>query len=181
MKKLLSFLLILVLALGLTVSSFAVYTNYWIDNDTSDTDNAYNIREGYTAYITDSDYQNGDLRRTTADQTGDSYCWMRRTTFSNTIKNNVIHVSVGVYLKSSVLTDTAASYWCMQADGAYRMFTMDQQLNATGWTYHSYTVDTNYATPGWFSIEGVMVRPSGIGSGYSAADAIYIDAFSAST
>ena len=150
--------------------------NYKIDNDTSDTANCYNIRNGYTAYIKDSDYYNGDLRRTYSNSSSDSYSWVRKTTFGNSVKNNPINLIVGVYLKSTVLSDSAASYWCMQKDGAYKMFTMNQTTHANGWSYYSYTINKNYQTAGWYSIMGIEVMPSHTGSGYSAADAISVSA-----
>ncbi|MGM9574901.1 MAG: hypothetical protein ACI3VE_03260 [Oscillospiraceae bacterium] len=160
-------------------SSASSSISYFIDNDTSDTANCYNNRNGYAAYISDSDYYNGDLRRTYSYSSSDSYAWMRKTAFSNSIKNNPIHMSVGVYLKSTVLSDTAASYWCVQSDGGYIMFYVNQATNANGWSYYTYTLNTNHSTPGWYSLKGIEVHPSGTGSGYSAADAIYVYASNA--
>lgn len=148
--------------------------SYYIDNDTSNTANCYNIRSGYTAYIKDSDYYNGDLRRTYSSSRSDTYSWMRKTSFANVVQYSPIYLTIGVYLKSTVLSDSAARYWCSQHDAAYIMFSLNQSTNANGWSYHTYTLKTNAATSGWYSIRGVEVMPSGTGSGYSAADAIYV-------
>jgi hypothetical protein len=187
MNKRLSTLLIAMLMLcNSAITAFAATTSYVVDNDTSDTSNCYNIRVGYTAYISDSDYYNGDLRRTMASNSNDYYHWMRYNAFSNIVKYKPIVMSVGVYLKSSVLSDTAASYSVLQPNGSgandlYSMFTMNQSLNANGWSYHSHTISYNYGTSGWFSIKGICVHPSGIGSGYSAADAVSVYATTANS
>lgn len=182
MKKVISFVLILCLVFScFSVAAFAESralqtTSYVIDNDTIDS-TCSNIREGYTAYVKDSDYYNGDLRRTYSYSSTDSYTWLKNSSFSNLIQYKPINLTIGVYLKSSVLSDTAASYWCVQngeAYSAYRMFYMNQTTNANGWSYHSYTLKTNYTTPGWYNILGVEVMPSRTGSGYSAADAISV-------
>ncbi len=176
MKKILA--TIIVVSMMLSCLSFpalatTVTTTYRIDNDTSDTANCFNIRVGYTAYIKDSGYYNGDLRRTYS-SSEDSYSWVRKNSFGNRVKNSPIYMTVGVYLKSNVLSDSAARYWCMQNDGAYLMFSMNQATNANGWSYHSYTLKTNYQVSGWYSIKGIEVMTSQTGSGYSAADAIYV-------
>lgn len=179
MKKFLSILLASCLMISCSIfpaNAATVSTSYYIDNDTSDTANCYNVRNGYAAYISDSGYYNGDLRRTYSYSSSDTYSWMRNVSFGNKVKNNPINMTVGVYLKSTVLSDTSAKYWCVQSDGGYMMFTVNQSTNANGWSYYSYTLKTNYATPGWYSIKGIEVHPSGTGSGYSAADAIYVSA-----
>lgn len=180
MKRIIT--IIIVISMMLSCFSFPAFsesravatTSYRIDNDTSDTANCFNIRAGYTAYIRDSDYYNGDLRRTYSYSSSDSYAWMRKTSFGNYIQYKPINLTIGVYLKSSVLSDSAASYWCSQRDGAYRMFFVNQSTNANGWSYYTYTIKTNNSTSGWYSIRGVEVMPSGSGSGYSAADAISV-------
>lgn len=176
MKKFLT--IIVVFSIMLTCLVFpaladTVTTKYWIDNDTSDTTNCSNIRNGYTAYIKDSGYYNGDLRRTYSSNK-DSYSWVRKKTFGNKVKNSPIYMTVGIYLKSNVLSDSAARYWCMQNDGAYLMFTMNQSTNANGWSYHYYTLKKNNQTSGWYSLKGIEVMTSQVGSGYSAADAVYV-------
>lgn len=179
MKKFLSVLFAFCLMISCSLfpaNAATVSTSYYIDNDTSDTANCYNVRNGYAAYISDSSYYNGDLRRTYSYSSNDSYSWMRKVSFGNTVKYSPVNMTVGVYLKSTVLSDTSASYWCSQPDSAYRMFYLNQSTNANGWSYHSYTLKTNHATPGWYSIKGIEVHPSGSGSGYSAADAIYVSA-----
>ena len=123
--------------------------SYYIDNDTSDTTNCYNIRSGYAAYIKDSDYYNGDLRRTYSSSRSDSYSWMRQTSFGNVVQYE-------------------------PHDAAYIMFSLNQSTNANGWSFHKYTIKTNSSTAGWYNIQGVEVMPSGTGSGYSAADAISV-------
>lgn len=182
MKRLITVLLVVVLVFSLMTTALAASTSYYVDNDTSDTNNCYNVRVGYTAYISDSDYYNGDLRRTMSANSSDEYDWMRYYPFGNTVRYNNISMTVGIYLKSSVLSDTAASYWCIQpngdgSDGNYRMFYLNQSLYADGWTYKSYTVNVNYGTPGYYTINGIAVKPSGTGNGYSAADAVYVYAY----
>lgn len=176
MKKILAFIIVVSMMLSyLAFPAFAetVTIEYWIDNDTSDTTNCFNIREGYTAYIKDSGYYNGDLRRTYSNSK-DCYSWVRKNSFGNKVKNSPIYMVVGVYLKSNVLSDTAARYWCMQNDGAYLMFSMNQSTNANGWSYNYYTLKKNYQISGWYSIKGIEVMTSQTGSGYSAADAVYV-------
>lgn len=180
MKKIFSMFIVICLALNcflLPANALSASTKYYIDNDTSDTANCYNVRNGYAAYIKDGDYYNGDLRRTYSYSGSESYSWMRNSAFSNSVKNAPISMTVGVYLKSTVLSDTSASYWCNQPDGGYRMFYVNQATNANGWSYYSYKLNTNHSTPGWYSLKGIEVHPSGTGSGYSAADAIYVYAW----
>lgn len=179
MKRFISIVIIICMAIScmvLPASAAVARTSYYIDNDSADTSNCYNVRYGYVAYINDSDYYNGDLRRTYSSNNSDSYAWMRYSSFSNRVKNEPIYLTVGVYLKSSVLSDTAAHYFCQQQDGGYGMFYQNQATDANGWSYHSYKIKINHQTPGWFCVKGVCVFPSGIGSGYSAADAIFVSA-----
>ena len=99
---------------------------------------------------------------------------MRKTSFGNVVQHEPIYLTIGVYLKSTVLSDSAARYWCAQHDAAYIMFSLNQSTNANGWSFHKYTIKTNSSTAGWYNIQGVEVMPSGTGSGYSAADAISV-------
>ena len=91
--------------------------------------------------------------------------------------SNPIRLTAGIYLNNVKFTDPQARYYVEQRDGGYFIGTINQNTARAGWSYLSYTINKNNNTPGSYSVEGLMVEPSGLNmSGYTGADAISINA-----
>lgn len=91
--------------------------------------------------------------------------------------NKPIPVKAGVYLNNTRFTDPQARYYVVQRDGGYFMGTINQNTAPSGWSYISYTISKNYSTLGGFSLYGISLSQLGIGSGYTGADAIKVEAY----
>ena len=167
----------LALTLLATVFSFsasaASSTNFIIDNDSSDS--ACDTEHlGFDIYVTGSSHYNGDCRRALTSNTDAWHIWENESKMLRS--TNPISVTAGIYLNNSRFTDPDAHYYVQQRDGGYLMKRLDQNTARAGWTYINYTINKNYATPGGYSVKGVMVCTSGSGTGYTGADAISVSA-----
>lgn len=176
MKKVVCFLL----AFSLMISVFSFSTsaassaNYIIDNDTVDKTCTV-LRDGFGIYVTGSSHYNGDCRRQLSSDSSKYYEWRKKSQADAVYSYGYpIYATCGVYLKNSLFTDTQAHYYIVQEDGGYLINIINQNTAPAGWTYFDATINLNYATPTKFSIYGMSVSPSGIGTGYTGADAIRI-------
>ncbi len=176
MKKLLCTILIMVL----TVSAFSFNTSaaskayFVIDNDTVDS-TCKTERNGFTVYVTGSSHYNGDCRRQASSNKNAKYSWCKKSEAVHSVYYP-IYMAAGVYLNNTKFTDTQAHYYVVQRDGGYLMNILNQKTAPGGWTYFDYTIYMNNTTPETYSLYGMSVSPSGIGSGYTGADAISISA-----
>lgn len=141
-----------------------------IDNDTVDSD-CYNSREGFLAYLNDSNYYNKDMRRTNSNSDTHYYGWHCNTVLDHEA-DDYIRVSLKVYLYSSTSKDPAASYGVytvgMVGDSIFGMCTMDQATAPNGWNSFS----RRWCLGNAGSITGIEMSPSGKGSTYTGADAV---------
>lgn len=175
MKKLLAVIgLITALIFSLSINTLAASTSFTIDNDTIDS-TCKNMRVGFSVYATGNSQYNGDCRRESISNKSAWYSW---TCSSKMLRSNSpIKLKAGIYLNNVKFTDPQARYYVEQRDGGYFIGTINQNTARAGWNYISYTINTNNNTPGSYSVEGLMVTPSGINmSGYTGADAISISA-----
>lgn len=176
MKKVLSSLLVCALVIGVcTFSAYAASTaNFIIDNDTVDKTCTV-FRDGFDIYVTGSSHYNGDCRRQLSSNKYAYYEWRKKSKTDAVYSYDApIYVTAGVYLRNSLFTDTQAHYYLEQEDGSYLINIINQKTAREGWTYFDATINLNYATPNTFSVYGMSLSPSGIGSGYTGADAISI-------
>lgn len=149
-----------------TRASTAV-TTCFIDNDTSDRDNYYNERGGFTAYLNDSNYYNGDMRRALSSST-DSYTWFMYDAPSVS-STKTVRVDLDVYLYSSTSNDTAAQLAAeTSAYESQLIANMNQKLAPNGWS--SYARQFKFINNANFL--GIAIYASGTGSGYTGADAV---------
>lgn len=176
MKKLLCSFLVLTLMISVFAfsASAASTANYIIDNDTVDKTCTV-LRDGFGIYVTGSSHYNGDCRRQLSSDRLKFYEWRKKSEADAVYSYGYpIYVTAGVYLRNSLFTDTQAHYYLIQEDGGYLINIINQNTARAGWTYFDATINWNYATPNTFSVYGMSVSPSGIGSGYTGADAISI-------
>ena len=175
MKKALgSIILIFALIFSLSFNAFVASTSFTIDNDTIDSA-CKTMRDGFSIYATGKSQYNGDCRRESISNKTAWYSW---TCSSKMLRSsNPIRLTAGIYLNNVKFTDPQARYYVEQRDGGYFIGTINQNTARAGWSYLSYTINKNNNTPGSYSVEGLMVEPSGLNmSGYTGADAISINA-----
>ena len=147
--------------------------SFTIDNDTVDS-TCINWQNGFDIYVTGSAHYNDDCRRALTSNTEAFYEWSKRSCMLASSKP--IYVTAGYYLNNTLFTDPQAMYYIVQRDGGYLMGYVNQKTARGGWSYINYTITKNYATPGGYSVWGMSVSPSGVGTGYTGADAISIRA-----
>lgn len=162
------------------ITAFAGNIYYVIDNDTVES-GFYNARNGFNSYVSGSGttHFNDDCRRTPSANSNDYYGWYSNQAFSNNHQNSNITLGTGVYLYNTLFTDPAAKYYVEQPDGLYLMYTVNQNTAPGGWSYRTFVLNQNHSTPGWYAVRGMVVCPSGTGSGQTGADAVRYSAVTA--
>lgn len=146
---------------------------YTIDNDTIDSRYS-NTRYGFSIYYEGSQHYNGDARRTASANKNHRYGWVG-TNFYTPKKE--LYVTIGMYLNSSLFTDSRTGYWSNQGIDSFLIGRKNQNTAPAGWSYMNGVLDKNYATVEGIPLKGIDVAPSGTGSGYTGADAISVYAY----
>lgn len=141
-----------------------------IDNDTSDRNDYFNERYGFTAYLNDSNYYNGDMRRALSNS-NDNYAWYMYDG-PLIVPFEEVSLNLMVYLYSSTANDSAAMFTA-DSTGYETCFitNMNQGLAPNGWSSYSRSFSFKNGNPNTYFL-GLSLRCSGTGTGYTGADAV---------